>query len=156
MTSCTLQKDIFTSSVVPASVDKVWAAIGRFQDLSWAGITATPVTLKQDVTQNNVGSMRMLSIGSESVVEKLEEYSSSQHYYKYSINSIAEGLLPGKFVNYHGVVKLYPVTETNHTFFVIGAQMDCEPETADAVVKSLTGKSFQKIHQNLKNYLVMP
>ena len=74
-----------------APVDKVWAAIGNFQDMSWH-----PAVEKTEGTGGNaVGATRKLTLKGGGVIEeKLNKYNAETHTYAYEITNVDVKVLP--------------------------------------------------------------
>lgn len=76
---------------VTAPVDKVWAVIGNFQDMSWH-----PAIEKTEGTDGNApGATRKLTLkGGGTIDEKLNRYNADTHTYAYEITNVDVKVLP--------------------------------------------------------------
>lgn len=76
---------------INAPVDKVWAVIGNFQDMSWH-----PAIAKTEGTGgNDAKATRKLTLGSGGIIEEeLDDYNAAEHSYKYEISKVDVKVLP--------------------------------------------------------------
>ena len=76
---------------INAPVDKVWAVIGNFQDMSWH-----PAVAKTEGSGGNeTNAKRTLTLGSGGTIEEqLDEYDAQGHMYHYEITKVDPKVLP--------------------------------------------------------------
>ena len=85
------RQKVTESIEINAPVDKVWAAVGNFQDMSWL-----PIVAKTEGTGgNNVNATRKLTLKSGGIVEEqLDKYEADEHTYGYEITKVDVKVLP--------------------------------------------------------------
>lgn len=123
-----------------APVDKVWAAIGNFQDMSWH-----PAVEKTEGTGGNaVGATRKLTLKGGGVIEeKLNKYNAETHTYAYEITNVDVKVLPVN--NYSSSLSVSgeggkSTVEWKGAFYRGFVNNDPPPELNDeAAVKAVTG-----------------
>ena len=122
-----------------APVDKVWAAIGNFQDMSWH-----PAVEKTEGTGGNaVGATRKLTLKGGGVIEeKLVKYADGKSF-SYEITNVDVKVLPVS--NYSSTISVSEeggksVVEWKGAFYRGYVNNDPPPELSDeAAVKAVTG-----------------
>lgn len=76
---------------INAPVDKVWAAIGNFQDMGWHPAFAKT----EGEGGNTVGAKRTLTLKSGGTVdEELDKYNAETHTYSYEITKVDPKVFP--------------------------------------------------------------
>jgi len=76
---------------INAPVDKVWAVIGNFQDMSWHPAIAKT----EGKGGNDVNATRTLTLKSGGTIdEQLDKYNAADHFYAYEITKVDVKVLP--------------------------------------------------------------
>jgi hypothetical protein len=76
---------------INAPVEKVWAVVGNFQDMSWLPIVAKT----EGKGGNEVNATRTLTLKNGGTVEEqLDKYSAEDHMYGYEISKVDVKVLP--------------------------------------------------------------
>lgn len=125
---------------IAAPADKVWAAIGNFQDMSWH-----PAVEKTEGTGgNDAGATRKLTLKGGGVIEeKLGKYNKDAKSYSYEISNVDVKVLPVS--NYSSTISVSEeggksVVEWKGAFYRGYVNNDPPPELSDeAAVKAVTG-----------------
>lgn len=101
----------YQSTTLNADVDRVWAAIRNFHDLSWAPNVVTKIEKVGDLGGDQIGAKRVLN---DAFHETLLELSDIDHSLRYSIDN---GPSPVSEVDdYIGSLRIFPVTDDNTTY----------------------------------------
>ncbi len=103
----------YQSTVVNATVEKVWAAIRDFHDMSWSANVVESVELVGSMPGDKVGARRVLN---GAFHETLLELDDSKHLIRYSIDQGPPPVSNSDVIKYEGVLRLLPVTEDGGTF----------------------------------------
>lgn len=103
----------YNSTVINAPIEKVWAAIRNFHELSWGATVIAKVDAVGDKKGTEVGAKRILN---DAFHETLVSLDDDAFTFAYSIDDGPEPVSKASVTNYVGVVKLSPVTDSNHTF----------------------------------------
>lgn len=125
---------------INAPVDKVWAAVGNFQDMSWL-----PVVAKTEGTGGNeVNATRKLTLKNGGIVEEqLDAYDAAEHSYSYEITKVDVKVLP--VANYSSHITVTgegdkSTVEWRGAFYRGYMNNDPPPELNDeAAIKAVTG-----------------
>ena len=124
---------------INAPVDKVWAAVGNFQDMSWH-----PAVAKTEGTGgNDVGATRKLTLQSGGVInEKLTKYSPEDRGFGFEITDVDVKVLP--VTNFSSQLSVTgtaekSIVEWRAAFYRGFVNNDPPPELSDeAAVKAVT------------------
>ncbi len=103
----------YNSTVVDVPREKVWDTIKDFHDLSWADPVITKLDVIGDKGGSEIGAKRFLN---DAFTETLVSVNADEFTFTYSIDDAPEPLSKDSVSNYLGVVRLYPVTDSNGTF----------------------------------------
>jgi hypothetical protein len=103
----------YNSTVVNLPIEKVWAKIENFHDLSWADPVITKLEIKGDKGGDEPGAKRFLN---DAFIETLVSIDADGYTFSYSIDDGPAPLSPESVSNYLGVVRLCPVTDSDATF----------------------------------------
>lgn len=125
---------------INAPVDKVWAAVGNWQDMSWH-----PAVAKTEGTGGNeAGATRKLTLQSGGVInEKLTKYDAEGRSLAYEITEVDVKVLP--VTNYAAQMTVTgtaekSIVEWRSAFYRGFVNNDPPPELSDeAAVKAITG-----------------
>lgn len=103
----------YNSTVVPAPVDKVWASLRDFHDLSSFPNVVEKVEVVGEASGTQIGARRVLN---DAFHETLLALDDNARVVRYSIDDGPEALSKDKIVGYIGEVRLFPVTEDDSTY----------------------------------------
>lgn len=103
----------YQSIVINAPVEKVWATIRDFHDLSWAPNVITGVDVVGSRKGDEVGARRILNGAFQ---ETLQELKDDNRSFAYSIDDGPSPVSKADVSNYVGRVSVRPVTEGGGTF----------------------------------------
>ena len=130
---------VYTSSVISAPPDRVWAVIRDFNGLpKWfPGISKSRI--EGNEPSDKVGCVRdfVLSDGGR-IREKLLAFSDVGFSFTYSILESPMGV-----TGYVATLKLTPVTDGHRTFAEWSAEFDCDPERREQMAKFIGQDVFQ-------------
>jgi hypothetical protein len=101
------------TTVVDASIEKVWETLKDFHKVSWGDKVITKIDIVGDVPGTEVGAKRILN---EAFHETLLSVDSNNFSFNYSIDDGPGPVSKDSVKNYVGKVSLYPVTDTGKTF----------------------------------------
>ncbi len=128
---------------IAAPPEVVWARVGQFGDMSWHPV----VFATQATTANEVGSIRVLTLGAADgpeVTEELYKFDAAKMTYSYRINAVDVAVLP--VTNYSAHLTVKPGADGGSTVEWRGAfyrgfpNNDPPPDQSDeAAVKAVTG-----------------
>ncbi len=117
----------YQSNLINAPVDKVWAAISNFHDMSWAPNVVSSCESVGDTPGTEVGAKRILN---GAFHETLMEVDATGHLMKYSIDDGPAPISPSEVSNYIGEIKLTPVTMQDSTLIEWSSSWDSNEEEA--------------------------
>ncbi len=103
----------YQSIVVNGPVDKVWAALSDFHDMSWAPNVVTKLTIVGDKKGDQAGARRLLN---DVFHETLLGVSDVERTVRYSIDDGPSPISKDDVKGYVGMVRVSPVTEGDTTF----------------------------------------
>lgn len=130
---------VYTSSVIDAPADRVWAAVRDFNALpSWHPAIADS-RIEQNLPSDRVGCIRNFNLKSGgNIREQLLSLSDFDYSVSYSILASPMGV-----ENYVATLKLTPVTDGNRTFAEWSAEFDCPPERERELAETVGQGVFQ-------------
>lgn len=134
---------------INAPADKVWAAVGNFQDMGWTGIA----TKTEGTGDNGPGAKRKLTVGSGFLEENLLKYNAEGKSYSYELPKSDPKILPVS--NYSSTITVTgdaskSKVEWKGAFYRSYVNNDPPPEESDeAALKAVTGL-YQAALANLK------
>jgi hypothetical protein len=113
---------VYKSIVVDAPVEKVWAKLRNFHDMSWATGVVEDLKVVGELKGDQVGAQRVLNGTFEETLVALND---SAHQISYSIDE-AKGtpVASSEVKNYQGTVTAFSVTEGGQTFLEWRSQWD--------------------------------
>jgi len=103
----------YNSTIIDASVDKVWEMINDFHELSWGDQVVTKIDIVGNTPGTEAGAKRILN---EAFHETLLSIDSDGLTFTYSIDDGPDPVSKDSVTNYVGRVSLYPVTDSGQTF----------------------------------------
>lgn len=130
---------VYTSSVIDAPADAVWARIRDFNALpQWhPGIADSRIENSQP--SDRVGCVRHFHTRDGGTIrERLLALSDYDYTCTYSILESPMGV-----ENYVATLKLTPVTDGNRTFAEWSAEFDCDPAREQALAEQIGNGVFQ-------------
>ena len=101
------------SAVVPAPVDKVWAALRDFHDLSSFPNVIEKVEAVGEASGTQIGARRVLNGAFHETLLALDD---NARVVRYSIDDGPEAVSKDNVAGYIGEVRLFPVTEDDSTY----------------------------------------
>ena len=138
---------VYTSSVIAAPADQVWAAIRDFNGLpSWHPSIAES-RIEGGAPADQVGCVRAFRLKDGGFIRErllgLSDYDLSCTY------SILES--PMGVENYVATLKLTPITDGGRSFAEWSAEFDCPPEREDELIALIGNDVFQGGFDSLKS-----
>jgi hypothetical protein len=130
---------VYTSSVIDAPADRVWAAIRDFNALpAWhPGIADSRIEGNQP--SDKVGCIRNFNLKSGgNIREQLLALSDYDYVCTYSILASPMGV-----ENYIATLKLSPITDGNRTYAEWTAEFDCDPAREKQLAQDIGQGVFQ-------------
>lgn len=103
----------YNSTVVSAPVDKVWAKLRDFHDLSWGKGVIDSCEAVGKIPGTQIGAKRILNKAFHETLRGLDD---SRRVLRYSIDDGPDAVSKDKVTNYIGEVSVFPITDTNDTF----------------------------------------
>ena len=103
----------YNSCVVNAPVEKVWAALRNFHDLSWAPQVITKLEQVGDAAGDQIGAKRVLN---DAFHETLCGLNDADRVVTYSIDDGPDAVSKDSVSGYVGVVRALSVTDGDATF----------------------------------------
>lgn len=103
----------YNSCVVNAPVEKVWAALRDFHNLSWAAGVVQSVDRLGSAPGTQTGARRVLNGVFHETLLGLDD---EQRTLKYSIDDGPDAVSKDRVTGYIGVVRAFPLTDGNATF----------------------------------------
>lgn len=100
----------YQSAVINAPIDKVWARIRNFHDMSWGFGVIETCEAVGDKPGDQIGAIRVLN---GAFHETLVEFSELDRSFKYSIDDGPAPVSKNDVKDYIGSVRLIPVTEND-------------------------------------------
>lgn len=130
---------VYTSSVIDAPAERVWAAVRDFNGLpAWHPAIADS-RIEQNQPADKVGCIRNFNLkGGGNIREQLLALSDYDMTCSYSILVSPMGV-----ENYVATLKLTPITDGNRTFAEWSAEFDCPPERERELARTVSQGVFQ-------------
>jgi len=138
---------VYTSSVIDAPADQIWAAVRDFNGLpGWVPAIAES-RIEGGHPADRVGCIRILTLQDGGVIrEKLLTLSDYDYQCSYSILESPLGVR-----DYMATLKLSPVTDGNRCFAEWSAEFECDPgregELADLIGQGVFQAAFDKLKE---------
>jgi len=123
----------YNSIIVDAPVDKVWATLRDFHDLSWCTDVVPQLEVVGDAGSTEVGAQRILNGAFHETLRELDDEARLQ---RYSIDDGPEAVSKDKVKGYIGEGRAFAVTDDDSTFVLWtsswessegGVQEFCDP-----------------------------
>lgn len=140
--------EVYTSSIINAPADRVWARIRDFNALpAWHPLIAES-RIEGGAPSDKVGCVRDFRLKDGGRIrEKLLALSDYDFSCSYSILESPMGV-----ENYVATLKLTPVTDGNRTFAEWSAEFDCAADAEAQLVSDIGGNVFQGGFDALKSH----
>ncbi len=137
---------IYTSSVIDASADAVWAVIRDFNGLHRWHPLIVDSRIENGLAADKVGCIRHFRLtDSGEIREQLLTLSDYDYQCTYSILDS-----PMPITNYVATLKLTPVTDGNRTFAEWSAEFDCDESQERKLAEDIGQGVFQAGFDALK------
>ena len=139
---------VYTSSLIPAPVARVWEYVSDFNGLpNWfPGVTDSRIEPGKAVGQ--AGCVRNFGLeGGPRMREQLLAISDANHSFSYKM---LEGPLPVS--SYQATVRLLPVTDGDHTFAEITSEFICPDQAQESGLAGLLSQTYQGAFDRLKQH----
>jgi hypothetical protein len=129
---------VYTSSVIAAPADRVWEVIRDFNALpDWTEFVAES-RIEEGQPSDKIGCVRAFRLNDGGVIrEKLLALSDFDYSFSYAILESPMGV-----ENYVATVKLFPITDSGHTFAEWSAEFDCNPEREEELIDHIGTNVF--------------
>ena len=119
----------YQTTVVKAPIDKVWATLRNFHDMSWASSVIERCEAVGDKPADQIGARRVLNgVFNETLVE----LNDTEHIVRYSIDNGPAPVSQDDVKDYIGAIRAFPVTDTGGTFVEWSSSWQAEDEKAVA------------------------
>ncbi len=139
---------VFTSSVINAPVDRVWAHIRDFNGLPGWHPGVADSRIEDDLPGDRVGCIRNFALADGgNIREQLLALSDVDHACTYSILESPMGVR-----NYVATLRLLPVTDGERTYAEWTARFDCDPDAETDLVATIGIGVFQGGFDALKSH----
>jgi hypothetical protein len=137
---------VYTSSVIDAPADAVWAQVRDFNALpAWTPFVAES-RIEDGQPSDKIGCVRNFSLKAGGTIrEQLLSLSDYDYLCSYSILESPLGV-----ENYIATLKLTPITDGNRTFAEWSAEFDCAPERERELAQRIGQDVFQAGFNSLK------
>lgn len=119
----------YQSIVIEAPIERVWAKLRNFHDLSWAPDVIEKCEPLGEKGEDQIGARRVLN---GVFYETLLELNELGHTMKYSIDDGPSPVSKDEVANYIGVIHAEPVTETGGTFVSWSSIWEAKDAKAEA------------------------
>src|ERR671918_301218 len=137
---------VYTSTVIDAPADAVWAHVRDFNGLPrWTPFVAES-RIEEGLPSDKIGCVRNFRLKDGGVIrEQLLTLSDYDYQCSYSILESPLGV-----DNYVATLKLTPVTDGNRTFAEWWAEFDCAPDRESQLSRDIGQGVFQAGRQSRK------
>lgn len=139
---------VFTSSVIGAPVDAVWAKMRDFAGMGEWHEDVTRMHMEGGVRADRIGGVRNFLFEDAALREELTYLCDTEHAFRYRILSS-----PMPWLNYHAGARLYPVSDTDRTFAVWTADWVASPQDDLELIPNVHENVFQKAFDTLDRQL---
>ncbi len=118
----------YTSTVVDAPAEEVWAYLRDFNGLAkWMGGIVTESEIEDGLSGDQVGAVRSFKLGDgEHLRERLLSHSDAYRMYTYNFEK-----KPFDVDNYHATLRVRPITDGNTSFVEWSTTFDCDRDKID-------------------------
>ncbi|HCQ63987.1 MAG TPA: MxaD family protein [Rhodobacteraceae bacterium] len=139
--------EVLVSSVIPATVDRVWSVVRDFNAMpAWHPAIAQS-RIEGGAASDAIGCVRNFSLkDGKKIREKLLSLSDLDHSFSYSILTADIPL-----ENYRAGLALFPVTDSDQTFGIWTARFTCPKGMETDLEKTVSQGVFQTGFDALKS-----
>lgn len=138
--------EVYTSSILPASADRVWQVIRDFNALPDWHPNIAESRIEGGAPADQVGCVRAFRLKDGGFIrERLLALSDFDFSCTYAILESPMGV-----TNYVATLKLTPITDGNRTFAEWSADFDCAPDREASLVELIGQGVFQGGFEALK------
>jgi hypothetical protein len=118
----------YTSTVIPAPADEVWAYLRDFNGLpEWTEGMIASSEIEEGKAGDQVGAVRSFTLPDGTHLrERLLSHSDTQRAYSYNFEKT-----PFDVDNYHATLKVTPITDGNESFVEWWTTFDCDRDKID-------------------------
>ena len=128
------------SAVVAAPVDRVWAALRDFHDMSWCPNVIENVERVGQVPGTQIGAKRVLNGAFRETLLALDDQAG---VVRYSIDDGPDAVSRDSVQGYIGELRVFPVTESDSTFVLWTSRWESSnggvKEFCDPIYRALLG-----------------
>ena len=117
----------YNSTVLNVPVKKAWTAIQDFHNLEWAKGVIETIDIVGKKKGTEVGAQRVIN---SAFHETLTEINPETFNFKYTITDGPGAVAKDTVKNYIGEVQLFPITDTNQTYFLWKSTFDSPDDKA--------------------------
>ncbi len=110
----------YQSTVVNATIEKIWDTISNFHNMDWASNFITKVEAVGEISGTEKGSKRILN---DAFHETLLEVNAENYNFTYSIDDGPCSLSSSEINNYRAHIQLTPATLDNSTLVEWSSQL---------------------------------
>jgi len=140
---------VYTSSVIDAPADRVWAAVRDFNALPQWHPAIRDSKIEGNHPSDKIGCIRNFNLrDGGNIRERLLALSDYDFTCTYAILESPMGVR-----DYIATLKLSPITDGNRTFAEWTAEFDCEPDRAGPLAQQIGQGVFQGGFEGLKRSL---
>lgn len=141
------KSNIFTSSVIDAPIDDVWAKIRDFNALPAWHPSIADSHIENGEPGDKVGCIRNFNLkDGGNIREQLLTLSDIDYQCTYSIL-----ISPMPLENYLATLRLVPITDGNRTYAEWTAEFNCRPEDEETLINDIGNNVFQGGFEALKS-----
>ncbi len=140
---------VFCSSVIPASLERVWQEMRNFAGMGGWHPEIRDMRMLGDVRADKVSGVRDFHFGTGRLQEQLTLLSDLDHEFRYKINASDTAWL-----NYHAGVRLYPITTSGESVAVWTADWTASAVDDVTLIPMVHGEGFQLAFDTLSQALV--
>lgn len=142
--------DVYVSSVIPTSIDRVWAVVRDFNAMPGWHPLISDSRIEMGAPSDQIGCIRNFKLTDGAKIrEQLIAMSDDEFSFSYRI---LESEMP--LENYFAGLSLFQVTDGNVTFGVWTARFDCIPDKEAELVDLVGQAVFQAGFDALKSRFV--
>ena len=139
---------VYTSSVIDAPADTVWARVRDFNGLPHWTPFAAESRIEEGQPADRIGCVRNFRLRDGGVIRERRRSETPSHNAARARDAILES--PMEVENYVATLKLTPVTEGNRTFAEWWAEFECAPERERTLSEQIGQGVFQAAFDSLK------
>ena len=140
--------NVYVSSVINASADKVWDRVRDFNALPVWHPRIRDSRIEESLPSDKVGCIRNFNLqNGDKLREQLLGLSDFDKFYTYAI---LESPMP--LTDYVATLRLTPVTDGDRCFIEWSADFECAPDVENELVTNIAANVFQGGFDALKRF----